>query len=798
MWSITAALLLSARLVLAAINIDGSQAVEPAYENDFSPISDISTYQIDQHECPLPCVDYSNPHSWIPYSSVGRLKRCQQPMLLQFSVSQPLSDPQSNIIIRSCTLNPAEHGSIMASAAEAASIVENPKKLDESAKYGGLESTSVACSTSGMQLPGKIEVVTSTRKTPNSSDAVDLLKGMRQFFAAKDNCDEKFLFGYHNQFVAGVYIGEHITKSTADSALAALSKQLQSDNSVPDQAIVQYYDNGRQPDSIFGIFIDNNRNLSAVQQTILGWSQGNYANGVLGSKGVQSGAKLFGVVQHNGTSSGNGTSLTSNLISRLLRTQIRPVNRADKRAVCRSVQVVEHDTCAILAERCGITPYAFSKFNSKPNFCSTLQPRDTACCSSGSVPKPDSPQAGPDGSCASHLIRNGDSCFAVSKKYGVTVEDLEKWNKGKTWAWTECKDMLVGYSMCVSKGTPPMPPPQMGTQCGPLVPGTKPPTNSSVSLADLNPCPLKACCSNWGFCGVFPGHCAINAPEGGGPGTKKKGFQSTCISNCETKIKQNSGPPVSFQRIGYYESFNLERECLWLKAKNANTDGTYTHIHWGFASIDPNTWMPVVNNTKNQWSSFKELTGVKKILSFGGWAYSTEPATYNIIRSAIIDNRNTFAANLAKFAKDEGFDGIDIDWEYPGVSIQAMHPWASKRSSDDCTQAPDILVGGKPIGQKRDGIDYLKFLTVLKKQLGPEKSVSIAAPASFWYLQAFPIDRIAAVVDYIVYMTYDLHGQWDYGNVNAFDSCASGKCIRSHGEIELSRVIRNVSHAPLS
>lgn len=31
-------------------------------------------------------------------------------------------------------------------------------------------------------------------------------------------------------------------------------------------------------------------------------------------------------------------------------------------------------------------------------------------------------------------------------------------------------------------------------------------------------------------------------------------------------------------------------------------------------------------------------------------------------------------------------------------------------------------------------------------------------------------------------MTYDLHGQWDYGNVNAFDSCPSGKCIRSHGQ----------------
>jgi GH18 family chitinase len=65
--------------------------------------------------------------------------------------------------------------------------------------------------------------------------------------------------------------------------------------------------------------------------------------------------------------------------------------------------------------------------------------------------------------------------------------------------------------------------------------------------------------------------------------------------------------------------------------------------------------------------------------------------------------------------------------------------------------------------------------------MGQDKSVSIAAPASFWYLKAFPIDRIAAVIDYIVYMTYDLHGQWDWGNVNAYDMCPSGKCIRSHG-----------------
>jgi chitinase len=38
------------------------------------------------------------------------------------------------------------------------------------------------------------------------------------------------------------------------------------------------------------------------------------------------------------------------------------------------------------------------------------------------------------------------------------------------------------------------------------------------------------------------------------------------------------------------------------------------------------------------------------------------------------------------------------------------------------------------------------------------KTVSLTAPASYWYLKQFPIDAISAVVDYIVFMMYDMHG----------------------------------------
>ncbi|TIC91656.1 Killer toxin subunits alpha/beta [Colletotrichum higginsianum] len=39
---------------------------------------------------------------------------------------------------------------------------------------------------------------------------------------------------------------------------------------------------------------------------------------------------------------------------------------------------------------------------------------------------------------------------------------------------------------------------------------------------------------------------------------------------------------------------------------------------------------------------------------------------------------------------------------------------------------------------------------------------------------------MAAALDYIVFMTYDLHGQWDAGNKWTSPGCPTGNCLRSH------------------
>ncbi|KAI8163643.1 Killer toxin subunits alpha/beta [Colletotrichum sp. SAR 10_70] len=259
----------------------------------------------------------------------------------------------------------------------------------------------------------------------------------------------------------------------------------------------------------------------------------------------------------------------------------------------------------------------------------------------------------------------------------------------------------------------------------------------------------------WGQCGTTTDFCIDT--NTGPPGTAKKGTYG-CISNCGMTIVQ-SGPPAQFIKLGYFEGFNLgSRDCLNMDA--TQVDPSFTHLHFAFGMISDKFEIYQENELAEfQFKQFKKIKGPKRIISFGGWVFSAEAPNYPVFRNGVkAENRNKLADNLVKYVVDNDLDGLDLDWEYPSAP-----------------DLPDI-----PAGDVSEATDYLRLLALLRSKLPKGKTLSIAAPASFWYLKQFPIKAMAELLDYIVYMTYDLHGQWDAGNQWASPGCPTGNCLRSH------------------
>ncbi|KIP07102.1 glycoside hydrolase family 18 protein [Phlebiopsis gigantea 11061_1 CR5-6] len=96
--------------------------------------------------------------------------------------------------------------------------------------------------------------------------------------------------------------------------------------------------------------------------------------------------------------------------------------------------------------------------------------------------------------------------------------------------------------------------------------------------------------------------------------------------------------------------------------------------------------------------------------------------------------RATFISSVGSTLAQYGLDGIDIDFEYPGA-VERNAP---------ATDTPNLTA----------------FFSELRSSL-PSTIISVAAPAGYWFLKGFEIDKIASSVTYINMMSYDYHGPWD-------------------------------------
>jgi chitinase len=196
------------------------------------------------------------------------------------------------------------------------------------------------------------------------------------------------------------------------------------------------------------------------------------------------------------------------------------------------------------------------------------------------------------------------------------------------------------------------------------------------------------------------------------------------------------------RKIAYYESWNTRtRLCNKIRPADINTKGL-THLYFAFASIDPKTWQVVPANPADE-ELYREFTalkskGLKTWIAIGGFEFSDPDTPTHTTWSDMVsrpERRAAFIMSVLVFMGKYGFQGADIDWEYP-TSVQRG-------------------------GREEDTENLVSLMKEMKGVFGTQFGLSIVLAPDYWYLRGFDPMAMEPYVDWFGFMAYDLHGPWD-------------------------------------
>ncbi|NIJ55744.1 glycoside hydrolase family 18 protein [Dyadobacter arcticus] len=199
----------------------------------------------------------------------------------------------------------------------------------------------------------------------------------------------------------------------------------------------------------------------------------------------------------------------------------------------------------------------------------------------------------------------------------------------------------------------------------------------------------------------------------------------------EVETQTKSKPAV----IGYVGGFHGLLDTDDIEADKL------THINYAF--VDVKDGKAFLSNLKTDSSNFRKLNllkaknpDLKILISLGGWTWSE-----NFSNAVLTDAaRKIFAKSSVDLIRKYDLDGVDIDWEYPGIP-----------GEDGNVYRPD------------DKQNYTFMFEALRRELdffekksGKKKLLTTATAGFISFLNTTEMGKAAQYLDFVNLMTYDL------------------------------------------
>jgi chitinase len=210
------------------------------------------------------------------------------------------------------------------------------------------------------------------------------------------------------------------------------------------------------------------------------------------------------------------------------------------------------------------------------------------------------------------------------------------------------------------------------------------------------------------------------------------------ISACSSTEKtiDSSLKPVTRAVIAYVFPGNLVLESDEIAA------GKLTHVNYAFANIQDGE---MVEGYEADSANFVVLNRLKKdnpslkiLVSVGGWGWSGGFSDMALTK----ESRTRFIQSALAFIERHRLDGLDIDWEYPGL------PGAGNTHRPEDKENFTLLL--KECRSALDAADESKHYLL-----------TIAAAASSDFLEKTNMQEASQYLDMVNLMTYDFAGEWD-------------------------------------